>query len=354
MTQIVKIFLFSFICTFSGYCLASDELPILGIDVDKTSVSGLSSGAFMSSQFYLANSDIMVGAGVIAGGPYLCAQSYAFLTYAVNATSTCLNPLTKSVGPNTPSLVKKTKTLAKENKIDSLANIKEGRIYLFSGKQDHIVSTLVVDQTEQFFLDLDMPEKAIFYNKSVNAGHAIITNNAKDTKCAETQMPYINDCDFEQPSRIMRHIYGDLNAAATKLSGELLIFNQKAFIDDKYTGMTDDAYVYVPKACYRHSCRLHVAFHGCLQSAKEFANTGYNQIADTNNLIVLYPQVARSNGDPVNPLGCWDYWGYSSPDTPTPDYFTKNAPQIKAVRLMVDHLARKANLVSNSTAQTAQ
>ncbi|WP_235580933.1 hypothetical protein [Pseudorhodoferax sp. Leaf265] len=36
---------------------------------------------------------------------------------------------------------------------------------------------------------------------------------------------------------------------------------------------------------------------------------GFNRWADTNRLIVLYPQVARSGASPFNPKGCWDWWG---------------------------------------------
>ena len=49
-------------------------LPALGADLDATSVSGLSSGAFMASQFHIAHSRIVIGAGIVAGGPYACAE----------------------------------------------------------------------------------------------------------------------------------------------------------------------------------------------------------------------------------------------------------------------------------------
>ncbi|MFB8829392.1 hypothetical protein ACE0DR_08460 [Azotobacter sp. CWF10] len=68
------------------------KLPAYGADLYKTSVSGLSSGAFMTSQLYMVFSDIMVGAGIVAGGPYLCAKSWAGNTLVENATTTCMNP----------------------------------------------------------------------------------------------------------------------------------------------------------------------------------------------------------------------------------------------------------------------
>ena len=63
-------------------------------------------------------------------------------------------------------------------------------------------------------------------------------------------------------------------------------------------------------------CRVHIALHGCLQDAGEidrrFINeAGYNAWADSNRLIVLYPQTAVSWYLPYNPLACWDLWGYA-------------------------------------------
>ena len=186
----------------------------------------------------------------------------------------------------------------------------------------------------------------------MDAGHAIITNLNSDANCPLTQAPFINNCHFMQSYEIIRHIYGDLNPPAQALGGDILRFNQKEFIKDKYTSMSNDAYVYVPKTCRTEKCRLHIVFHGCEQGAKVigdeyYANTGYNLIADTNNLVVLYPQVQPSKRNPYNPKGCWDFWGYSSPNQANPDYFTRAAPQLKAVRAMVDRLAQTPN---NTTA----
>src|SRR5262245_19690708 len=50
-------------------------LPALGADLGATSVSGLSSGAYMAGQFHIAHSRIVVGTGIIAGGPYACAEN---------------------------------------------------------------------------------------------------------------------------------------------------------------------------------------------------------------------------------------------------------------------------------------
>lgn len=317
------------------------ELPALGIELEKTSVSGLSSGAFMTSQFYMANSNIMVGAGVVAGGPYLCAQSNPYMTPLMNALNTCMHPHTQIQAPNTDRLLRKTKDLAKKGKIPDIDNVKDDRIYVFSGTADHVVESLVVDQTTEFFKGLGIAPNNIRYVNDVDAGHAMITDNSKDSKCNQTEPPYINYCGFEQSDDILKQIYGEINAPAKEPTGSLITFNQKNYVSDTRTSMSDAAFVYVPDQCFAKSCKLHVVFHGCQQGisaiGKEYVEeTGYNQIADTNDLVILYPQVDASYMYPSNPQGCWDFWGYSGRD-----YYTPKAPQIKAVTAMVQRLAEQ-------------
>ena len=81
---------------------------------------------------------------------------------------------------------------------------------------------------------------------------------------------------------------------------------------------------------------MHIAFHGCGQNrtfiGDAFArDSGYARWADANNIIVLFPQTAAT---PLNPQGCWDWWGYTGRE-----YLTRKAPQILAVRRMLDQLA---------------
>ena len=49
-------------------------LPALNIAIEDTSVSGISSGGFMSVQMQVAHSAIIRGAGIVAGGPDYWAQ----------------------------------------------------------------------------------------------------------------------------------------------------------------------------------------------------------------------------------------------------------------------------------------
>jgi hypothetical protein len=59
----------------SGPVTAAEALPPLWITLDATSVSGLSAGAYMAGRIELAHSKDIVGAGIVAGGPFACAET---------------------------------------------------------------------------------------------------------------------------------------------------------------------------------------------------------------------------------------------------------------------------------------
>jgi hypothetical protein len=48
----------------------------------------------------------------------------------------------------------------------------------------------------------------------------------------------------------------------------------------------------------------------------------------------LYPQTKNSTFLPLNPQGCWDWWGYADAD-----YATRDGLQIKAVSQMARNIA---------------
>lgn len=324
------------------------KLPSYKVDPSQTSVSGLSSGAFMAAQFHVAYSGTLVGAGVIAGGPFYCAGSSPSTSYLLNASTICMTPL-PDAAPNADALLVQAQSFARSGLIDDLANLKKERVYLFSGTADYTVTTPVVDQTAAFYAKAGLPATNIKYVHNINAGHSIITNNNKDVACAITAAPYINDCDFVQSHDILNYIYGNLNPPVSTLSGKLIEFDQSEFIHSFISSMSDTAYAYVPKSCETQTCKVHVAFHGCRQGASVIGNlfyttTGYNELADANNIIVLYPQVEPSNGYifgyGYNPKGCWDFWGYSSLNPFFPDFYSKKAPQMAAVKAMLDRLAQ--------------
>ncbi|WP_156948434.1 extracellular catalytic domain type 2 short-chain-length polyhydroxyalkanoate depolymerase [Marinobacterium jannaschii] len=326
----------------------SGTLPKLAALQGQTSVSGLSSGAFMAAQFHIAYSEELVGAGVIAGGPWNCARSHTGLP-SINAMSVCMNPCSNPwmpcndhSFPDTDRLREMAERSEKQGDIDTLANLTNDKVYLFSGQSDQVVVTGVMNTTQDFYAKVGVPASNIRYNRSVDAGHAMVTDQPDDTPCSLTESPFINNCGFEQTERLLQHIYGALEDAANEATGRMLQFNQKEFYGDDSAGFADTGYLYVPAQCEEASCRIHVAFHGCEQSVSAVGHdfiegAGYNEIADNNRIIVLYPQI-KSSLIPVNPMGCWDFWGYNDLPMGPYHFYRKDAPQMKAVAAMIERL----------------
>ena len=108
----------------------------------------------MAGQFQLAHGKDVVGAGIIAGGPYGCAESIfadmmpgpgsAFLN-ATKAINGCmLNAMQLWGVPNPPMLANRARELADKNAIDPIAATTGDRVYLFTGKSDRTVVPAIV------------------------------------------------------------------------------------------------------------------------------------------------------------------------------------------------------------------
>jgi poly(3-hydroxybutyrate) depolymerase len=309
---------------------AGDELPSLRTDIGQASVSGLSSGAYMAGQFHVAFSGSLVGAAVVAGGPYDCAEGSL-----VAALNRCME--TARGVPDPRRLLDRARERATQGAIDPLAEMASDRVYVFSGTNDRTVTPPVVATVPDFYRQAGLPDAQIAVVDDMPAGHAFITETTGNP-CGETRTPYINDCDYDQAGELLAHIYGPLAPPADAVSGALLSFGQTEFLTDPVRhGMATTGYAYVPDDCATApGCRVHVAFHGCRQNAAAvgdafFRGAGYNRWADTNRIIVLYPQTSATS---ANPNACWDWWGHDDPA-----YATQDGRQMAAIRAMLERLA---------------
>lgn len=321
------------------------SLPHLAVDLTQTTVSGFSSGAYMAGQFAVAYSSLVSGAALVAGGPYYCAGHRGqgpFVPFLLNATTSCMNPAKAQVAPpDAMALWDRTRDFARAGLIDDPTHLRRQSIYLFSSAKDPIMTTAVMDQAQGYYTIAGVAR--LRYRGDPPAGHGFVTET-EGRECADTGTPWLNDCDLSLARDLLTFLYPGLKPPALQPAGTLVRFNQRPYITGR-SGMADDGYLYVPQSCTGRSCRVHVAFHGCLQDAQLVGDAfhtraGYNAVADSNDIIVLYPQVRRSGFFPHNPLGCWDYWGYSSFDPFRPVFHTREGIQMRAVRAMLGQLAQ--------------
>lgn len=333
MKTFFRIILFLFSLAFSASANSSGRLPALSASQSETSVSGLSAGAFMAVQYQVAYSSSVIGAGIVAGGPYYCAAGLP-----ANA-GLCMGML-KPYEPFPQKMLLAAQYFSMLGLIDSLSNLKHGRIYIFSGMNDHIVVPPLVDTTVKFFRDAGVSAENLVYVKNIPAGHALLSP-LHGGDCAANGGQFINHCEvdgaeYDQPGEILTHIYGPLNPPLRNRTEKARNFNQREF-SVGWTSMDSDAYVYIPKACLQESgCRIHVAFHGCEQSKEDVADAfyekaGYNDWADSNKIIILYPQLRRV--PIVNQFACWDWIGYTGQN-----YALRSGAQMSAVHAMLARL----------------
>jgi len=325
--------------------IAAPELPALGANRHGLTVSGISSGGNMAVQFQVAHSKLVHGAAVLAGGPYYCAEGSSW-----RALNNCMLPSSWAPLPPLVQLKSEIETLSRMGRIDPLENLRDDRVWLLSGGKDHTVETPVMDTLAALYREW-LPAEAIRYVKVADAGHAMIsTADPQPNACATSEPPFINRCgDLDAAGELLKHLLGPtpLQAPAKTPGGEIISFDQRPFVAGKPidASLADEGYAYVPQACRQGACQVHVAFHGCRQSFAQIGRrfvegAGYNAWADSNRLIVLYPQTVPRDGFAsgswkwvYNPKGCWDWWGYSGID-----YHTRDGVQIKAVQAMIERL----------------
>ncbi|AYG70687.1 PHB depolymerase family esterase [Rhizobium sp. CCGE531] len=319
----------------------TQALPKLKIDRNAISVSGLSSGAFMASQLQVAYSSSFMGAGIVAGGPYFCAMGN--LTY----TGICMGQVPR-VPPNPAMLFAAAETSSRIGAIDPLSNLESKKIYIFSGTADTIVKQSAVDASVQFFKLARVPDSNLAYVSNYPAGHSFVSK-VFGNLCPTNATPYINECvndppntandnNYDQAGAILQFIYGKLNQPAAKPTGKLRAFDQKLYgAANPVSSMADVGHVFIPDSCGkpRANCKLHVSIHGCRQSQQSIGDDWYTKLylnnwADTNGIIVLYPQVNKSFRRPYNPRGCWDWWGFTGSN-----YAIKGAVQMDAIMKMI-------------------
>jgi poly(3-hydroxybutyrate) depolymerase len=327
---------------------AQESLPAIGASRDDTTVSGISSGAFMAVQFQVAFSGEVAGVGAVAGGPYLCAEGSVSI-----ALGRCMQANLFFGAPNAAYLLRRAGTFAEFGHIDPIANLAKARVYVFWGGHDETVRRPVVESLVAFYREAGLPEASLEARLDVPAGHGFVVDGQGDEPgetCEITAAPFLNDCNYDQAGAILRHLLPDGHAAraparAAIPAGRLLQFSQTEFLPQpRRHGMDEIGFAYLPPGCEADAgaatCRVHVAFHGCEQGRERlddlFASAaGYLNWADAYRLVVLFPQAAAV---PVsNPKGCWDFFAHDDPD-----YATREGRQMAAVKRMLDRLRRPA------------
>jgi len=318
---------------------AAVPLPQLNIDTTQTSVSGLSSGGFMANQLGYAYSATFKGVGVFAGGPYMCAghSNYTACMYNASISSSMLSTMQADLNNWSGTA------------IDSKANVAAQKIYLFVGNSDYTVGVNPMNGAQTQYTANGVTSANLDYIKRDSTAHVFPTDfdSTGNNACSSSASPYISNCGYDGAKAALTKFYGTLNARNNAPAASNYIeFDQTAFTSN--VGMAATGWVYVPAACAAgETCKVHVALHGCVQNYatvgdKFVKNTGYTRWADTNHIVVLFPQTRVDNsshatsasGSLANANGCWDWIGWYGSN-----FAQKAGTQAAVIKAMVDRLS---------------
>ena len=288
---------------FSTPALSSEAAQTLNIDTERVTVSGISAGGQMAHQLHIAYSDLFSGAGIIASGPFGCADGSL-----ATAMARCMG---KTDGPMpVAELAASINTAAEEGLVADTKNLANDPVWLFHGTLDTTVAAEVNDATGALYAEF-IPANQITYVNDVEAIHNFPARG-QGSACNVMQAPFVGDCDYDAAGEILNHLYSELEtpqvAPETALQTVVLEGAEEA-------GLSETAYLFVPPACADgdKACALHLVLHGCAQSAVQvdtgfMQQSGYLGWAETNDIILAFPQVVPGA---LNPYACWDWWGYT-------------------------------------------
>lgn len=285
----------------------------------------------MAVQLHVAHSKTIKGVGSVAGGIWDCSKGDEN-----RATRICMRNPDKIIPQEQ---IQSARDLSRAGEIDDVANLHSARLAIFTSDGDLVVKAVAGDKLENFYSAF-LPKTSITRLSHSTAAHGFPTLNYGNI-CTKHGVPWILDCGEDGAGKILAAVEPVLPQLQSRGTQDLLslhYFDQTTFAKPE-AAMFGWGAVYIPKTCRTSNpqlkCGIHIALHGCQMTpdfinSKFFEHAGYNEWAETNQLIILYPQADKST---ANPMGCWDWVGYTGPT-----YMTKTAPQIEAIYAMLKAL----------------
>lgn len=311
----------------SAPCMAA-EAP--RIDPERITVSGMSAGGNMAHQLHVAYADLFSGVAVLAGGPFGCAQG---------SLATALARCVTTVGDGIPvaELEAGTRAAADAGRVADPALLADDRVWLFRGTQDKAVAEGVSDALAELYAAF-VPAEQVLYVEDVEVPHLFPTDRG-GWPCDSLQTPFVGDCGYDAAGALLRHLYGELEDFEGEGTGPL---QEVPLPGAEAAGLAATAWLYVPESCTKgeEACALHLVLHGCAQSVSMVGNafmerSGYLPWAEANGIVLAFPQAVSGV---TNPLGCFDWWGYSGAD-----YAWRDGPQMRVIADWVRSLAAPAD-----------
>ncbi|KRX05020.1 hypothetical protein PPERSA_06654 [Pseudocohnilembus persalinus] len=280
---------------------------------------------YFAVQFQVANSQFIKNAAILAAGPYW--NGKGDFDFSQKACKTQPDLIDLDV------LYQYMENASSAQQIDNLENLENSNIFvLISGNDTTVfpeVSFRLIEQYQHY--GAQVKQEIV-----ENCEHTFPTNGFGNQDPLYKGSPFISNCNYDGAYNIFKNVVQLQKVQSDKKMNELNFFkfDQEPF--SLYGSvMSKNGYLYVPTNCQdgNKKCQLHVAFHGCRQNPDYIGhiyarNTGLNDYAESNDIIILYPQVGYD--EKINFNSCWDYWGYSGQE-----YALKSGKQNQSVLNMI-------------------
>jgi poly(3-hydroxybutyrate) depolymerase len=314
-------------------CAVEEESSTLALNIDKGRVtaSGVSAGAHMAHQLHIAYSDLFSGVGIFSGGPYNCANN------SLNqGLSLCM--MNTGTPIDVGAIADGIRQASAAGELADPANLADDRVWLFRGTMDSKISSQVHGAAAELYANFMALERIVSVT-DFEADH-VFPADGRGVSCFAVEPPYVGDCGYDGAGIMLQYLYPGLVEPSGNETGNGLLETRLPGADD--ANLLDTAYAFIPEDCAggEQECALHLVLHGCAQSTEDVGTgfielSGYLPWAEANDIVLLFPQVEKSVVAPLNPYGCWDWWGYTGDD-----YAKRSGRQMKVLVDWIDGLSQ--------------
>ncbi|WP_447894635.1 alpha/beta hydrolase-fold protein [Vreelandella sp. GE22] len=310
-------------------------LPPLGAAQGQASVVGVSAGGYMASQLAAAWPERFKGLGVVAAGPWGCAQGTLSL-----ALRQCMQ-VSRGL-PSLEALDERFERYREQSLVGSREALGALRVFIAHGDDDEVVAPELGALLARQWRGWSAEDQVRFTPGSQGHGwpvrlpaQASVGPHALGG-CRQGGGSFVLACDDDLAADMLAWFYPERAGAAS--DGALIAFDQSDFAAK---GLADTGYLFLPRGCEEGGCPVTVALHGCQMSVEDIGDvfirhSGLNDWAAEHGQVVLYPQAESSL---ANPQGCWDWWGFAESTWQlNPQHDTREGVQVQALMNMLDRL----------------
>lgn len=316
---------------------APEPLAALGADKRAVSVVGISSGGYMATQLAVAFPERFSAVGVLAAGPWGCAEGSLS-----RALSTCMT--TSGGEPSLDRLENRRRRYEAAGQVGPRETLSQLRVFLWHGEDDDVVDPdlgdLLAAQWERWLSGAD--QLRVVRREDTGHGWPVRLDDELPPPralgdCQQGGGSYLLACDDDVAGTMMRFLYPE-RGRNDEGQGHLSAFDQSDFA---VAGLADSGFVFIPEGCEQGGCQVTVALHGCQMNEDAIGDafvrhSGLNDWAALHQQVVLYPQAESSM---MNPQGCWDWWGYAERSSQlAPMHDTREGVQVQALVAMLERL----------------